>query len=116
MGRTNSLSSQRRPKILTTDPLQDLVVIVSSPGAVAVTGTEQNHHTFWVEYWSASFQRPCPDTVCASLECKHTFDVPGSYDAELIGEPAIVYLCSITYGMVVILLPCSSKSWIGGDL
>ncbi|KAG2034982.1 hypothetical protein BDR03DRAFT_554369 [Suillus americanus] len=85
----HSLSSQRRPTNLTIDPLQDLVVTVSSPDIVTVTDAEQDHHAFWMECWSASSQRPHPDSVCASLECKHTFDIPGVYRIHFVGEPAI---------------------------
>lgn len=51
---------------LTVDPLQDLVVIVSWPHFVFVTYVEQDPHIFWVEFQSASFQRPHPDSFCAS--------------------------------------------------
>jgi len=85
----HSLSSQRRPKSFTVDPLQDLVVIVSSPGVVTVTDAEQDHHAIWVECWSGLSQRPHPDSVCALLECRHNFDPPRRYDVDLVGEPAI---------------------------
>ncbi|KAG1872278.1 hypothetical protein F4604DRAFT_1904188, partial [Suillus subluteus] len=83
----HSLSSQHRPKNLAINPLQDLVVTVSSPDVVTVTDAEQDHHTFWVECWSASSQRPHLDSVGASLECKRTF--PGLYRSHFIGEPVI---------------------------
>ncbi|KAG1775285.1 hypothetical protein EV702DRAFT_1119919 [Suillus placidus] len=83
----HSLSSQRQVNFLTIDPLQDLVVIVSLP--IIVTDAEQDYRAFWVECQSASSQRPHPDSVCASLECKHTFDVRDMYHVDLIGESAI---------------------------
>ncbi|KAG2139172.1 uncharacterized protein EDB93DRAFT_703106 [Suillus bovinus] len=87
----HDLSSQHRPEFLTMDPLQDLVVIVSLPGVVTVTVTnvEQDHHAFWVECRSASSQHLHPNSVCASFECKHTFDICGVYRVNVIGEPVI---------------------------
>ncbi|KAG1898368.1 uncharacterized protein F5891DRAFT_1239269 [Suillus fuscotomentosus] len=85
----HDLSSQRRPNFLIVDPLQDLVVIVSLSGIITVADTEQDYHAFWVECRSASSQHPHPDSACASLECKHTFDIRGVYHVDLIGEPAI---------------------------
>ncbi|KAG2107048.1 uncharacterized protein F5147DRAFT_761525 [Suillus discolor] len=68
----------------TFNPLQDLMVLCSEPDdCVTVTDAEQDHHVCWVKFRLASSQRPHPSAVCISLECKHTFDAPGYYNAAL---------------------------------
>ncbi|OJA13455.1 hypothetical protein AZE42_02303 [Rhizopogon vesiculosus] len=71
------------------DPLQDLVITVSSQISFVVIDAGQNHHVFLVEFWLALSQPPYPDSPCASLECKHAFDVPGRYVVDIVDEPAI---------------------------
>ncbi|KAG1800412.1 uncharacterized protein HD556DRAFT_1534260 [Suillus plorans] len=88
---TNSTLESRTPWSLddtggfhTFDPLQDLMVLCSEPDdCVTVTDAEQDHHVCRVEFRLASSQRPHPSAVCTSLECKHTFDAPGYYNAAL---------------------------------
>jgi hypothetical protein len=74
------------------DPLQDLMAILSLPSGhhgVTVTDAEQDYHFCSVEFRLASSQRSHPNAVCASLECKHTFDAPGYYRAGFAKKPII---------------------------
>ncbi|KAG2125396.1 hypothetical protein DEU56DRAFT_825426, partial [Suillus clintonianus] len=71
------------------DPIQDLVVVIPMPGLCTVTGTEQDHHIFTVEVRMTSSLLPHPDSVDASLKCKHSFDASGQYRAAFLHDPAI---------------------------
>jgi hypothetical protein len=71
------------------DPLQDLVITLSSQDSFMVTDANQDHQVFLVEFRLASSQLPFPDAALASLECKHAFDAPGYYDVYLLDQPAI---------------------------
>jgi hypothetical protein len=73
------------------DPLQDLVVAVSSPHAFNVDYSQQDHLVFWVDFWLASSQLPHPNSACTLLECRHTCEPPalGNYVVRLVGRPAI---------------------------
>jgi hypothetical protein len=72
------------------DPLQDLVVAVSSPH-FNMDYSQQDHLVFWVDFWLASSQLPHPDSARTSLECRHTCETPahGNYIVRLVGRPAI---------------------------
>jgi len=86
-----SLSTQHQLLILSAivDPLQDLVITLSSQNPVYVIDAGQDYHVFLVQFRSASSQLPHPNSACASLECKHTFDSPGRYLVLLVNEPAV---------------------------
>lgn len=73
------------------DPLQDLVVAVSSPHMFNVDYSQQDHLLLWVDFWLASSQLPHPDSACTLLECRHTCESPalGNYHVRLVGTPAI---------------------------
>ncbi|KAG2358892.1 hypothetical protein BDR07DRAFT_1416399 [Suillus spraguei] len=71
------------------DPLQDLIVIFSSPHSFTVTNAEQDHRIFSVEFRLGSSHCPHPDAVCAYLECKHSFAAPGYYRAVFARQPII---------------------------
>ncbi|KAG1886252.1 hypothetical protein F4604DRAFT_1951606 [Suillus subluteus] len=87
---TNDLFPQHWPPgCVAFDPLQDLMVVFSEPDCVTVTDAEQDHCIFLVEFRLASSQRPHPNAVCASLECKHTFGAPGYYRAGFTKSPII---------------------------
>ena len=71
------------------DPLQDLVIIVSSDVQCIVTDAGQDHQVFVVEFrLASSLHLPHPDAACAFLECKYAFDIPGQY-VITINKPAI---------------------------
>lgn len=63
---------------LTVDILQDLVDMVASPEFVFAIDVEQDHYyIFWVEFRSASSQRPHP---------VHTFDAPDDHLVSVVGQ------------------------------
>jgi hypothetical protein len=71
------------------DPLQDLVIMVSSEVQCIVTDAGQDHQVFVVQFRLASSPHlPYPDAACVFLECKHAFDFPGQYVITM-NEPAI---------------------------
>ncbi|KAG2338090.1 hypothetical protein BDR05DRAFT_729085 [Suillus weaverae] len=72
------------------DPLQDLVVAVSSP-MFNLDDSQQDHLVFWVDFWLASSQLPHPDSACTLLECRHTCEFPAldTYVVRIVGRPAI---------------------------
>ena len=77
------------PDAVIIDPLQDLVVIVSSDAQCIVTDAGQDHQVFVVEFrLASSLDLPHPDAACAFLECKHAFGIPGKYDITM-NKPAI---------------------------
>ncbi|KAG1856455.1 hypothetical protein F4604DRAFT_1798506 [Suillus subluteus] len=73
------------------DPLQDLVVAVSSPPVFSLDDAQQDHLVFWVDFWLASSQLPHPDSACTSLECRHPCEFPAlnTYLVRIVGRPAI---------------------------
>ncbi|KAG1823944.1 uncharacterized protein BJ212DRAFT_710013 [Suillus subaureus] len=73
------------------DPLQDLVVAVSSPPVFNLDDAQQDHLVFWVEFWLASSQLPHPESACTSLECRHPYEFPtlDTYLVRIVGRPAI---------------------------
>lgn len=72
------------------DPLQDLVITVSTRSSFFGIDAGQSYQVFLLEFRLASSQLPYPDSACAaSLECKHTFDELGDYFVHLVHEPAI---------------------------
>ncbi|KAG1753373.1 hypothetical protein EDB19DRAFT_826196 [Suillus lakei] len=90
--RHERFSQDRYPRSVRSvvlDPIQDLVVVVPIPGLCTVTGAEQDHYIFSVEFRLASSLLPHPDSVDASLKCKHSFDASGHYRVALTQEPVI---------------------------
>ncbi|KAG2358002.1 hypothetical protein BDR07DRAFT_312546 [Suillus spraguei] len=77
------------PDFITFDPVQDLIVMFSSPDGVTVTNAEQDHHVFSVEFVLGSSHCPHPNAARAALECKHTFNASGFYCAYLAAKPII---------------------------
>ncbi|KAG0700879.1 hypothetical protein DFH29DRAFT_1080394 [Suillus ampliporus] len=74
------------------DPLQDLVVVVSSTPRVNVGAyaDPEDHYVFRVDFRMLSSQVPHPDSACASLDCKHTFEAAFTcYDVDILKKPAI---------------------------
>ncbi|KAG1885312.1 uncharacterized protein F5891DRAFT_1064550 [Suillus fuscotomentosus] len=70
------------------DPLQDLVVAISSPPTLTWDDARQDQLIFWVDFWLASSQLPHPDSACTSLECRHTCE-PDTYAVHILSRPAI---------------------------
>jgi hypothetical protein len=83
---------QRGPvmRSIVVDPLQDLVVAISSPDAFDFHDDE-HYLAFWVDFWLASSQLPHPNSACTSLECKHPYEFPalGARFVHVVGRPAI---------------------------
>lgn len=79
----------RSARSVVLDPIQDLLVVLPSPGICIVTDAEQNCHIFSVEFRSASSLLPHPDSVNASLKCQHSFEESGPYPINLTQDPAI---------------------------
>jgi hypothetical protein len=70
------------------DPLQDLVITVSSQATFFFNAGE-DRLIFLVEFSLASSQLPYPDLACTSLECKHRFYESGSCYIPIVDQPAI---------------------------
>ena len=80
------------PMSVIVDPLQDLVVVLStrtSQSGFTVTEVMQDYQIFSAEFRLASSQLPYPRSACTYLQCRHTFDAPGHYDAHTLGQAAI---------------------------
>ncbi|OAX37297.1 hypothetical protein K503DRAFT_857449 [Rhizopogon vinicolor AM-OR11-026] len=89
---TNGLSVSTQHLLLCSvivDPLQDLVIALSSQTPFTVVDAGQDYRVFLVEFRLASSHLPYPDSACASLECRHVFDAPGHYSVYHVNEPAV---------------------------
>ncbi|KAG1823928.1 uncharacterized protein BJ212DRAFT_1296446 [Suillus subaureus] len=71
------------------DPLQDLVVTISSPYSIDVHNFAQAQHAFWLEIYMLSSQAPHPDSACTSLDYRHHFNARGIHHVVFMKEPAI---------------------------
>ncbi|OAX33338.1 hypothetical protein K503DRAFT_529942 [Rhizopogon vinicolor AM-OR11-026] len=86
---THSLTTGGRfLKSVIVDPLQDLLIIVSSLSFIVIDAV-QDYQVFMVEFRLASSNLPHPDSACAFLECTHTPDAPGQYASYVMDELAI---------------------------
>ncbi|KAG1744119.1 uncharacterized protein EDB91DRAFT_210809 [Suillus paluster] len=84
-----SLRSQHILQSVIVDPVQDLMVVVSSPSPHVANDADQDHCVFSMEFYMLSSQLPHPDSACASLECKHTAEVPAVYCVVCLRGPVI---------------------------
>ncbi|KAG2125406.1 hypothetical protein DEU56DRAFT_825476 [Suillus clintonianus] len=78
-----------RPRSIVIDPLQNLVVAISSAARIDMPNTELALHAFTVDVWLASSQLPHPDSARTSFECMHTCDAYSSYSVYFVGMPAV---------------------------
>ncbi|KAG0696545.1 hypothetical protein DFH29DRAFT_195043 [Suillus ampliporus] len=74
-------------KSVMVDPLQDLVVVAFDHDSWVIVDNVEDHHIFQLDFFRLlSSQHQVPK--CASLDCRHTFDAPGTY-VVAVKKPAI---------------------------